>query len=131
MPLGDSIPEHLERIATEIVDAAFCVHKEMKAGLLESVYVTCLAYELTKRGFKVQREVELPVFYQGVRMEVGFRIDLLIEDQILIEVKSVERMEPIFKAVLHNYLRLSQKRLGFLINFNTLKFTDGIQRIVI
>lgn len=131
MPIGDTIPERLERVATEIVDAGFKVHQQMKAGLLESVYEVCLAFELRKRGLKVERQVEVPVIYDGVRMEVGFRIDLLVEDEVIVEVKSVERMEPIFAAILQNYLRLTGKRLGFLINFNVLRFSDGIKRFVL
>jgi GxxExxY protein len=102
----------------------------MKAGLLESAYEACLFHELTKRGLRVRRQVEVPVVYDGVTLDIGFRLDLLVEESVIVELKSVERMEPIFQAILHNYLRLTDKRVGFLINFNVMTFKEGIKRVV-
>jgi GxxExxY protein len=131
MAIGDTTSDEIERVCKEIVDAAFQVHQRMKAGLLESVYEACLAFELRRRGLRVETQVPVPVVYDGVRLEVGFRLDVLVEDLVIIELKSVERMEPIFQAVLQNYLRLTGKRVGFLINFNVQFFKDGIKRIVV
>jgi GxxExxY protein len=131
MGIGDTTSDEVERVCKEIVDAAFQVHKRMKAGLLESVYEACLAFELRRRGLRVETQVPVPVVYDGVTLEIGFRLDVLVEDLVIVELKSVERMEPIFQAVLQNYLRLTGKRVGFLINFNVQFFKDGIKRIVV
>lgn len=131
MPIGDTTSEEIERVCAEIVDSAFLVHQRMQPGLLESVYEACLHYELTKRGLSVQRQVEIPVMYDGVKMEVGFRVDLLVEELVIVEVKSVMEMHPLFKKIVKNYLRLAEKRVGFLINFNVIMFKDGITRIVL
>lgn len=131
MPIGDTTSPELERVCKEIVDAAYTVHQKMQPGLLESVYEACLFYELTKRGLRVERQVAVPVVYDGVKLEVGFRLDLLVEDSIIIELKSVEKMDPVFQAILQNYLRLTRKRVGFLINFNVVFFKDGIKRVVL
>ncbi len=131
MPIGDTIPPEVERVCTEVVDAAFKVHRKMGPGLLESAYQACLEYELLKRGLRVQKEVDVPVIYEGVKLDVGFRVDLLVEDCVIIELKSVEKMHPVFEAILQNYLRLTGKRVGFLINFNVVLFKEGIKRIVV
>jgi GxxExxY protein len=131
MGIGDTTSDEVERVGKEIVDAAFQVHQRMKAGLLESVYEACLAFELRRRGLRVETQVPVPVVYDGVTLEIGFRLDVLVEDLVIVELKSVERMEPIFQAVLQNYLRLTGKRVGFLINFNVQFFKDGIKRIVV
>jgi GxxExxY protein len=131
MAIGDTTSDEIERVCKEIVDAAFQVHHRMKAGLLESVYGACLAFELRRRGLRVETQVPVPVVYDGVELEIGFRLDVLVEDLVIVELKSVERMEPIFQAVLQNYLRLTGKRVGFLINFNVQFFKDGIKRIVL
>lgn len=120
-----------ERLAKEIVDAAFKVHKELGPGLLESVYEACLTYELRKRGLKVDRQIELPVHYETVRLDIGFRLDLLVENEIIVEVKAVEVMNPLFKAQVLTYLKLTSKRLGFLINFNVPLIRDGIKRLIL
>jgi GxxExxY protein len=131
MAIGDTTSDEVEHVCKEIVDAAFQVHQRMKAGLLESVYEACLAFELRRRGLRVETQVPVPVVYDGVTLEVGFRLDVLVEDLVVVELKSVERMEPIFQAVLQNYLRLTRKRVGFLINFNVQYFKGGIKRIVV
>ena len=120
-----------ERLAKEIVDAAFKVHKELGPGLLESVYEACLTYELRKRGLKVDRQIELPVHYETVRLDIGFRLDLLVENEIIVEVKAVEVMNPLFKAQVLTYLKLTSKRLGLLINFNVPLIRDGIKRLIL
>ncbi len=117
-------------IARVIVDAAFKVHTTLGPGLLESVYEAVLEYELQKRGLRVGRQVPLPVVYEEVRLDEGFRIDLLVEDKVIIELKSVEQVAPVHKKQLLTYLRLADKRLGLLINFGAALIKDGISRVV-
>jgi GxxExxY protein len=128
--IGDTLTPELEAIATQIVDAAFKVHSTLGPGLLESVYEVCLAYELTKRGLKVERQVQVPLIYDGVRLDSELRLDLLVENQVIIELKAVERMNPVFEAQMLTYLKLSDKRLGFLINFNVPVIKQGIKRFI-
>ena len=116
-------------IAKEVVDAAFCIHTTLGPGLLESVYDTVLAYELGRRGLRTVRQQPIPVVYEGVRIDTGFRADLIIEDKVIVEVKSVELLAPVHKKQLLTYLRLADKRLGLLINFNVALIKDGITRI--
>ena len=118
-------------MAKEVVDAAFKVHTELGPGLLESVYEVCLAHELIKRGFHVERQVALPVIYDGVKIEVGLRMDMLVEGQLIIELKAVENMLPVHKAQVLTYLKLSKRRLALLINFNVPLIKDGMKRIVL
>jgi GxxExxY protein len=115
----------------EIVDAAFQVHSQLGAGLLESVYEVCIAHELRKRGLLVQSQPTLPVVYEGIRLEAGFRLDLLVEDCVVVELKAVETLLPVHKAQLLTYLKLSGYRLGLLINFNVPLIKNGIQRLVL
>src|SRR5712691_10991264 len=117
-------------IAKEIVDAAFRVHTALGPGLLESVYDTVLAYELDRRGLHTVRQQVIPVVYENVRIDVGFRADLVVEDKVIVEVKSVELLAPVHKKQLLTYLRLADKRLGLLINFQVALIKDGITRIV-
>jgi GxxExxY protein len=119
----------IDRIAKEVVDAAFKVHSNLGPGLLESAYEACLAHELTKRGYRVERQKAQPVIYEGLEIEVGYRLDLLVEDLIIIELKAVEQLAPIHQAQLLTYLKLSSKQLGFLMNFNVPLIKDGIRRI--
>jgi GxxExxY protein len=119
----------IDRIAKEVVDAAFKVHSNLGPGLLESAYEACLAHELTKRGYSVERQKAQPVIYEGLEIEVGYRLDLLVEDLIIIELKAVEQLAPIHQAQLLTYLKLSSKQLGFLVNFNVPLIKDGIRRI--
>jgi GxxExxY protein len=125
------IPLELERIATEVVDSAFKVHSTLGPGLLESVYETCLTHELRKRGLKVQNQVTLPIIYDGVRLEAGLRIDLLVENQLVVEIKAVEAMAPVFEAQLLTYLKLTRNRLGLLVNFNVPRIKEGIKRVIL
>ncbi|MGB6553411.1 MAG: GxxExxY protein, partial [Candidatus Binataceae bacterium] len=115
----DPIPEAVDRIASEVIDAAFAVHKALGPGLLESVYETCLCLELAAREIKYRTQVMLPIDYKGVRMESGLRLDLVVADSVIVELKAVEKMLPVFEAQLLTYLRLARLRLGLLINFNT------------
>jgi GxxExxY protein len=117
-------------IAKEIVDAAFRIHTTLGPGLLESVYDTVLAYELGRRGLRTVRQQPIPVVYEEVRIDTGFRADLVVEDKVIVEIKSVELIASIHKKQLLTYLRLADKRLGLLINFQVALIKDGITRIV-
>ncbi|MCA8992741.1 MAG: GxxExxY protein [Planctomycetaceae bacterium] len=120
---------HLNEISGQIVDAAMAVHTALGPGLLESAYQTCLAFELRSRGLHVETEHGLPLVYRGEQMDVGYRVDLLVNSQIIVEVKSVDRLAPIHEAQLLSYLKLADLRLGLLINFNVLRLKDGIKRM--
>jgi GxxExxY protein len=117
-------------IAKEIVDAAFHIHTALGPGLLESVYDAVLTYELGRRGLRTVRQQPIPVVYESVRIDTGFRADLIVEDKVIVEVKSVEILAPVHKKQLLTYLRLADKRLGLLINFQVALIKDGITRIV-
>jgi GxxExxY protein len=117
-------------LSRQIVDAAYRIHTTPGPGLLESVYALTLAWELEQRGLRVVRQSEIPVVYQGTSIEAGFRADLIVDDQVIGEVKSVEILAPVHKKQLLTYLRLANKRLGLLINFNVALIKDGITRIV-
>jgi GxxExxY protein len=117
-------------ISKQIVDVAYKIHTTFGPGLLESVYETVMAYELTKRGLHVVRQQPIPVVYESVNMEVGFRADLIVEGKVVVEIKSVEAVAPVHKKQLLTYLRLADKRLGLLINFDTELIKDGISRVV-
>ena len=117
-------------IAKEVVDAAYKVHTTLGPGLLESVYEASLAYELEQRGLKIERQESLPVVYKNVRLEEGFRADLIVSDRVIIELKSVETIAPVHKKQLLTYLRLAEKRLGLLINFGAALIKNGITRVV-
>ena len=117
-------------IAKEIVDAAFRIHTTLGPGLLESVYDMVLAYELGRRGLRVVRQQPIPVVYENVRIDTGFRADLVVEDKVIVEIKSVEFLAPVHNKQLLTYLRLADKRLGLLINFQVALIKDGITRIV-
>ncbi|MCE2957677.1 MAG: GxxExxY protein [Bacteroidota bacterium] len=113
-----------------IVDACFQVHRELGPGLFESVYEECLYYELVQRGLLVERQKELPVFYKEVKMEIAFRADLIVEKKVIVEIKSQEGIAPVHQKQLLTYLRLTDTKLGLLVNFNEALIKDGIQRIV-
>jgi GxxExxY protein len=126
-----SLSSEEERIATVIVDAAVTVHKALGPGLLESIYEICLHHELTKRMLRCQRQVALPIVYDGIVFEEGLRLDLLVEDLVICELKATDEMHPVYMAQIMSHLRLAQKRLGFLINFNVPLMKNGIRRVVI
>jgi len=120
----------IEDIAKEIVDSAIEVHRQLGPGLLESAYQTCLTYELIKRGFQVACEVILPIHYDGKEIESGYRIDMLVENCIIIENKVVDQISPVHEAQLLTYLKLKRCWLGFLLNWNVTRMKDGIKRYV-
>ncbi len=120
----------LEELGRQIVDAAYQVHYELGPGLLESAYQKCLVYELRSRGIEVIEEVEMPVNYKEVEIDVGYRVDLLVANEVIVELKAVIEMKPVFMAQIITYLRLSENSLGYLINFNVKKIKDGIKRVV-
>jgi GxxExxY protein len=131
MGYGENTSELVERTATQIIDAAFRVHSTLGPGLLESVYEACLAHELKKRGLKVARQVAVPVVYEGETLDAGLRLDLLVEDCVVVENKAVETMIPLFNAQVLTYLKLTGRQLGLLINFNVPRIKDGVKRVVL
>lgn len=120
----------LNILSGEIIDAAIAVHREIGPGLLESAYEECLCYELTERGLKIRRQVELPVRYKSVRLDCGYRLDIVVEDLIIVELKSVVVLKAIHSAQTLTYLRLANLPLGLLINFNVPLLKDGLERVV-
>ena len=120
-----------DRITEAIIGASIEVHRELGPGLLESAYESCLAYELATRELKALRQLQLPVVDKEVRLDCGDRIDLLVEDRVVVEVKAVERLEPIHQAQLLTSLRLSGHRVGLLINFNARTIKEGFKRMVL
>jgi GxxExxY protein len=125
------VPAKVNELSGAVVNAAFTVHKKLGRGLLESVYEVCLAYELGKIGLKADRQVEIPVIYDNTRLEAGLRIDLLVENSIVVELKAVEQLLPVHEAQILTYLKLTGHRLGLLINFNVTLIRDGIKRFVL
>lgn len=123
--------EEMNKITGIVVDAAMDVHSALGPGLLESVYEQCLAHELELRGLKVERQVAIPVVYKKAELEVGFRIDLLVQDCLIIELKAVETVLPIHEAQVFTYLRLTDSRVGLLLNFNVVSMKNGIKRIIL
>ncbi|MDZ8109018.1 MAG: GxxExxY protein [Nostoc sp. DedQUE12a] len=122
--------DEINEVSGAVVDAAYMVHTSLGPGLLESVYETVMDFELRKRKLRVQRQVMIPVVYGGVVLEEGFRADLIVENQVIVELKSVESIHPVHKKQLLTYLRLADKRVGLLINFNVSLIKDGISRVV-
>jgi GxxExxY protein len=118
------------QIATIIVDASLKVHRALGPGLLESVYVATLAFELEKRGLSVIKQQAIPVVYEEVKLEIGFRADLIVNNKVIIEIKSVDALAPVHRKQLETYLRITGLHLGLLINFNVELIKDGIQRVV-
>jgi len=124
------LSERTEEIGKIIVNSAFKVHKQLGSGLLERVYEVCLAHEITKTGLDVKRQVDIPIFYDGIEFSEGLRLDLLIEDSIIIEIKAVEQINPVWEAQIISQLKLLNKDLGFLINFNVPLIKSGIRRFI-
>jgi len=122
--------ENYNDISGAIVDASMKVHTALGPGLLESAYETCLKHELQQRGYKVETQVLLPIKYENIVLDAGYRIDILVESKILLELKSIENILPIHEAQLLSYLRLSNLQLGILFNFNVIHLKDGIKRMV-
>ena len=113
------------------MDAAFAVHRELGPGLLESVYELCMAEELARAGLLVERQVGIPIRYKDAQFDAGFRLDLLVDRKVVVEIKSIEALASVHTAQVLTYLRFSQIRLGYLINFNTLRLKDGFRRLVL
>src|SRR6185312_3569584 len=113
-----------------VITAAMKVHSTLGPGLLESTYEACLAHELRKAGLKVETQIGLPVVYDGIRLDLGYRIDMLVNDLVVIELKSVEEISRVHIAQVLSYIKLSKKQLGLIINFNVLRLKDGIKRLV-
>lgn len=122
--------ERINQVTEAIIGAAIAVHRELGPGLLESAYEACLAYELAERGLAVERQKELPINYRGITVDCGYRIDLLVEGIVIVELKAVERLDPIHEAQLLSYLKLSGCRAGLLINFNVRLLKNGVRRLV-
>ena len=118
----------VNNITGQIVDAAMKVHTALGPGLLESAYEACLAHELKKRGFSIERQKEMPVEYDGILIDIGYRLDLLVNDKVVVELKAVSEVAPIHEAQILSYLKLGKKPIGLLINFNVQRLKDGIKR---
>ena len=121
---------NLNIVTEKIIKAAIAVHRELGPGLLESAYEACLVYELIQLGLKVERQKSLPIHYRGVQLDCGYRMDLLVEEKVILELKAIEKLESIHEAQLLSYLKLSKCPVGLLINFNVEILKDGIRRIV-
>ena len=131
MKAFDPIPEELEIIGKKIVDAAYTVHKSLGPGLLERVYEICFCHELQKRDLKYQRQLYIPIVYDGIEFDEGLRLDVLVEDKVICELKALENVNPVWEAQILSHLKLTDNRLGFLINFNVPLMKNGIRRFVI
>ena len=123
--------EKEEMAATAIVDAAYSVHNKLGPGLLERVYEVCFCHELTKKGLSFRRQVDIPIDYDGIKLDGGLRLDVIVEDIVICEIKAVDEMNPVYQAQLLTYLKLTGKRIGFLINFNVPVIKNGIKRIIL
>ena len=126
-----SIPKELNEIAAIIVHSAYVVHNSFGPGLLERVYEVCMDHELKKAGLFTQRQLTLPIYYDGIEFKEALRLDILVERKVIIEIKAVDLVNPVWEAQVLSYLKLTGKRLGFLINFNVSKIKDGIKRFVV
>ena len=124
------LPSHTEEMAKAIVDSAYQIHTALGPGLLESVYESCMTYELKLRGIEVKTQITLPVIYKGMKVDTGFRLDLVVEDCVIVEIKSTDELSAVHKAQLLTYLKLSNIRLGLLINFNVVHLRGSINRII-
>jgi len=123
--------EEIDVVAKAVVDAAFKVHSTLGPGLLETVYEACLVHELHRRGSRVETQAALPIEYDGFKLDAALRLDLVVEDQLIVELKAVEALLPIHMAQMMTYLKLSGRRVGLLINFNVPRIKDGIRRIIL
>lgn len=122
--------DRLNQLTEKIIGSAIAVHRALGPGLLESAYQACLVFELTQSGINVERQKPLPVIYRGVKLDAGYRLDIVVEDGVIVEVKSVEKLEPIHKMQLLSYLKLSGLKVGLLINFNVMILKNGVTRLV-
>ena len=124
------IPKELERIGKLVVDAAYTVHYNLGPGLLEKVYEVCFCHELQKRGLKFRRQVYIPIVYDDIEFSEGLRLDVIVEDEVIRELKAIETVNPVWEAQIISHLKLSDKRLGYLINFNVPRIKNGIRRFI-
>lgn len=131
MKVFEPLPPDVEHLAKVVVHAAYKVHSSLGPGLLESVYETCIEHELAKRRIPSRRQIKIPVMYDGIRLEAGLRIDLLVDRKLILEIKAVEEMNRIYKAQVLTYLKLTGLRLGLLINFNVALIKSGIERVIL
>lgn len=125
------IPQEIDSLGKEIVDAAYIVHKNLGPGLLEKVYEIAFCHELKKKGIKYNRQVTIPIVYDGIEFEEALRLDVLVEDQIICELKAIEQVNPVWEAQILSHLKLTNNRLGYLINFNVPLIKNGIKRFVL
>ncbi len=126
-PLSDDI----EQLGKKIVHAAYLVHKELGPGLLEKIYEICFSHELSKMGLNVERQVNIPIKYDNLIFDEGLRLDVLVEDEVICELKAVEQVNPVWEAQIISHLKLTGKRLGYLINFNVVSIGAGIRRFIL
>ena len=131
MKIYSHIPEELDQIGRKVVNAAYQVHKDLGPGLLEKVYEICFSYELSRMGLQVERQLYLPVNYKGIEFKEGLRLDVLINSSVICELKAIETVNPVWDAQILSHLKLTEIRLGYLINFNVPLIKDGIRRFVI
>lgn len=124
------IPQHLEEIGKLIVDSAYTVHKNLGPGLLEKVYEICFCHELGKRGLSYLRQQDIPIVYDGLKFDEGLRLDVLVENEVICELKAVDEVNPVWEAQILSHLKLTENRLGYLINFNVVNIGQGIRRFV-
>jgi GxxExxY protein len=127
----EPVSREVDEIAGSVVDAALRVHRALGPGLLESAYEVCLCHELARRGIPFERQKPWPIVYEGIRLDAGFRLDLFVADQVIVELKAVDQMCPLFEAQVLTYLKLTGRRVGLLINFNVPLLKDGIKRLVL
>jgi GxxExxY protein len=127
----EPIPVELDIIGKQVVDAAYTVHKELGPGLLERVYEVCFCHELSKRGLRFVRQIDIPIVYDDFKFEEGLRLDVLVEDCVICELKAVDQINPVWEAQVLSQLKLTKKRLGYLINFNVVNIGTGIKRFVV
>ncbi len=120
----------VNKLTEAIIGAAIAVHRALGPGLLESAYEACLTHELSLAGHRVEQQEDLPVVYRGVKLDCAYRLDMVVDDAVIIEVKAVESVLPVHKAQLLSYLRLAHKKVGLVINFNVFRFVDGVHRVV-
>jgi len=125
------LTDHEEKIGKAVVHAALKVHRELGSGLLEKVYEVCLGHELKKGGYSVDRQVGIPIKYDGITFDEGLRLDLLVEQKVIIEIKAVDEVNPVWQAQILSHLKLTGLRLGYLINFNVPLIKSGIKRIIL
>ena len=131
LKMTSGLSKEVEDTAWGIVDACYQVHTELGPGLLESVYEECLCLALTNKGLSVDRQLVVPIVFQGEEIKTRLRIDLLVNRIVVVEIKAVEKMQPLYQAQLMTYMKLTQTRLGILVNFNVLRIKDGIKRVIV